>query len=135
MPVDTCYRLGCRISPRQQYYSWRSESGTCTIHRLAGSDGNNFFTQQNVLVDKRGTPRICDFGISKIINCKGFTTSSVGTALYMAPELFCVADSTAEEYSPSTTKSSDVYSFALLALEVRADQPIRCYDFRSSFRF
>jgi serine/threonine protein kinase len=78
--------------------------------------------QQNVLVDKRGVPHICDFGISKILNRRGFTTSSVGTAPYMAPELFLVIDGPAQEQSPSTTQSSDVYSFALLVLEVRLDQ-------------
>lgn len=74
--------------------------------------------QQNVLVDKHGTPCICDFGVSKIINRRGFTTSNVGTAPYMAPELFLVIDGTALEQSPRTTKSSDVYSYALLVLEV-----------------
>ncbi|KAJ7512057.1 kinase-like domain-containing protein [Mycena galericulata] len=80
--------------------------------------------QQNVLVDKRGIPRICDFGISKVINCRGFTTASVGTPQYMAPELLIVVDSDQAQAhdavfpSPSTTKSSDVYSFALLVLEI-----------------
>ncbi|KAJ7111876.1 kinase-like domain-containing protein [Mycena epipterygia] len=74
---------------------------------------------QNVLVDKRGTPCICDFGLAKVINRRGFTTSSVGTAPYMAPELLFVIDgATDETASPSTTKSSDIYSFALLALEI-----------------
>ncbi|KAJ7198362.1 kinase-like domain-containing protein [Mycena pura] len=79
---------------------------------------------QNVLVDKRGTPCICDFGISKIITSEGFTTASVGTAPYMAPELFFVVDgATQEEGSPSTTKCSDVYSFALLVLEILTSEP------------
>ncbi|KAJ7666113.1 kinase-like domain-containing protein [Mycena polygramma] len=79
---------------------------------------------QNVLVDKRGVPCICDFGISKIINDQGFTTASVGTAPYMAPELFFVVDgATQEDASPSTTKSSDVYSFALLVLEILTSGP------------
>ncbi|KAJ6514763.1 kinase-like domain-containing protein [Mycena vulgaris] len=79
---------------------------------------------QNVLVDKRGYPCICDFGISKIINHRGFTTSSVGTAPYMAPELFFVVDGvTQDEASPSTTKSSDIYSFALLVLEILTSEP------------
>ncbi|KAJ7662979.1 kinase-like domain-containing protein, partial [Mycena rosella] len=79
---------------------------------------------QNVLVDKRGSPCICDFGISKIINRQGFTTSSVGTAPYMAPELFFVVDgATQDESSPSTTKRSDVYSFALLVLEILTSEP------------
>ncbi|KAJ7850119.1 kinase-like domain-containing protein, partial [Mycena leptocephala] len=76
---------------------------------------------QNVLVDKQGTPRICDFGISKIINRRGFTMSNVGTAPYMAPELF----SSLMEESPSTTKSSDAYSYTLLVLEVRNQQTHR----------
>ncbi|KAJ7929685.1 TKL/TKL-ccin protein kinase [Mycena leptocephala] len=78
---------------------------------------------QNVLVDKQGTPRICDFGISKIINRRGFTMSNVGTAPYMAPELFFVIDGATQEESPSTTKSSDVYSFALLVLEIFTSEP------------
>ncbi|KAJ7500320.1 kinase-like domain-containing protein [Mycena galericulata] len=78
----------------------------------------------NVLVDKRGTPCICDFGISKLIDRRGFTTSSVGTAPYMAPELFFIVDADSwEETSPYTTKSSDVYSFGLLVLEILTAEP------------
>ncbi|KAJ7139511.1 kinase-like domain-containing protein [Mycena epipterygia] len=76
---------------------------------------------QNVLVDEQWTPLICDFGISKIINIRGFTTASVGTVPYMAPELFIVYDSdvpTEQDLCRSTTKSSDMYSFALLVLEI-----------------
>ncbi|KAF7336050.1 Glycoside hydrolase family 76 protein [Mycena sanguinolenta] len=79
---------------------------------------------QNVLVDKRGAPCICDFGISKIINRHGFTTFTNGTAPYMAPELFFVIDAKSQDSaSPSTTKQSDVYSFALLALEILTSAP------------
>ncbi|KAJ7573459.1 kinase-like domain-containing protein, partial [Mycena floridula] len=74
---------------------------------------------QNILVDKRGNPSICDFGISKLMGSRGFTTSSVGTAPYMAPELFFVIDAiTHNVVLPTTTKSSDVYSFGLLVLEI-----------------
>ncbi|KAJ7488974.1 kinase-like domain-containing protein [Mycena latifolia] len=81
---------------------------------------------QNVLVDKRGVPCICDFGISKILNRRGFTTLSVGTVPYMAPELFLVIgrDNTSGGL-PSTTKQSDVYSFALLALEILTSEPLK----------
>ncbi|KAJ7339050.1 kinase-like domain-containing protein, partial [Mycena albidolilacea] len=78
--------------------------------------------KQNVLVDKHGVPCICDFGISKVVSRRGFTTSNVGTAPYMAPELFCVVDGpgmNSHASSPAgTTPCSDVYSFALLVLEV-----------------
>ncbi|KAJ7364785.1 kinase-like domain-containing protein [Mycena albidolilacea] len=82
---------------------------------------------QNVLVDKHGTPCICDFGISRIVSRRGFTTSNVGTAPYMAPELFFVLDAPQKNSqassSPSTTTSSDVYSFALLVLEILTAEP------------
>ncbi|KAJ7266344.1 kinase-like domain-containing protein [Mycena rebaudengoi] len=82
---------------------------------------------QNVLVDKHGIPCICDFGISKVVNCRGFTTSNVGTAPYMAPELFCVVDgpgmNSRVSSTPGTTPCSDVYSFALLVLEILTAAP------------
>ncbi|KAJ7312554.1 kinase-like domain-containing protein [Mycena albidolilacea] len=82
---------------------------------------------QNVLVSKHGVPCISDFGISKIVSRRGFTTSNVGTAPYMAPELFFVIDGSEAgphvSSSPSTTTNSDVYSYALLVLEILTAQP------------
>ncbi|KAJ7813964.1 kinase-like domain-containing protein [Mycena olivaceomarginata] len=77
---------------------------------------------QNVLINKHGIPCICDFGISKIVGRRGFTTFSVGTAPYMAPELFCVIDGLVFVH-PSTTTYSDIYSFALLVLEILIAEP------------
>ncbi|KAJ7910823.1 kinase-like domain-containing protein [Mycena leptocephala] len=81
----------------------------------------------NVLVDKHGTPCICDFGISKIVNSEGFTTSSVGTVPYMAPELFLVRTETDNAIldGKSTSMSSDVYSFGLLVLEVWTNESLK----------
>ncbi|KAJ6540821.1 kinase-like domain-containing protein [Mycena vulgaris] len=73
----------------------------------------------NILVNTQGVPHICDFGISKIINRRGFTTLSFGTLPYMAPELFLVMNGRRRrETFPKTTKSSDVYSFGLVVLEI-----------------
>jgi len=81
---------------------------------------------QNILVDKYGNACICDFGISKVIGHRGFTTPSVGTAPYMAPELFFILDKMDEQnLQPSTTKSSDIYSFALLVLEILTSEALK----------
>jgi serine/threonine protein kinase len=54
------------------------------------------------------------------MTCAGFTTLSIGTVPYLAPELFVVLDAEKINVSlPRTTKYSDVYSFALLVLEAR----------------
>ncbi|KAJ6450206.1 kinase-like domain-containing protein [Mycena sanguinolenta] len=83
--------------------------------------------KQNVLMDKHGVPCICDFGISKIVSRRGFTTLNVGTAPYMAPDLFFVIDAANMSWLgasvPNTTTSSDVYSFALLVLEILTGEP------------
>ncbi|KAJ7914607.1 kinase-like domain-containing protein [Mycena leptocephala] len=89
-------------------------SGLQFLHRYDVIHGD--LKVHNVLVDKRGAPCICDFGISRIINHGGFTTSTVGTAPYMAPELFFVVDGNTRA-TPCITKGSDVYSFGLLVLE------------------
>ncbi|KAJ7592861.1 kinase-like domain-containing protein [Mycena floridula] len=79
----------------------------------------------NVLVDSSNMePCICDFGISKIIGMRGFTTLTPGTPRYMAPELFYVLDGS--ESSSTTSKSSDVYAFGLLVLEILiAPEPLK----------
>ncbi|KAF7368658.1 TKL/TKL-ccin protein kinase [Mycena venus] len=81
----------------------------------------------NVLIDKHGTPCICDFGISKIVNSEGFSTPSVGTPPYMAPELFLVRAETGDGIldGTSTTMRSDVYSFGLLVLEVWTNESLK----------
>jgi hypothetical protein len=50
----------------------------------------------------------------------------------MAPELFVVIGGTTLE--PITTMSSDVYSFALLVLEVRVNQPILLSQFERKYQ-
>lgn len=79
--------------------------------------------QGNILVDSTGAPRICDFGISKIMDERGFTTHIVtGTPSYMVPELFPSAKeheySEGELFLGKPTKESDVYTFGLVALRV-----------------
>ncbi|KAK7018213.1 TKL/TKL-ccin protein kinase [Favolaschia claudopus] len=75
---------------------------------------------QNVVVNDQRIPCICDFGFSKIVDRPGFTTRSVGTVPYLAPELlFIFGEDAREERARRTTQSSDIYAFGLLILEVR----------------
>ena len=74
-----------------------------------------------MLVDDDGRPLICDFGRSRILEQSGFTTPLVaGTARYMAPELFDMDDAGIEPTNSfvRVTKTSDVYSFAMVGVEV-----------------
>ena len=84
--------------------------------------------QNNVLVDDDGRPLICDFGVSRIVEHSGFTTDSLGgVTRYMAPELFGPEDEdlgSAEFFAPIITKESDVYSFAMVGVEVG----LFCFD-------
>lgn len=92
-----------------------------------------FCVQSNVLVGDEGIPLLCDFGRSRIIGQRGFTSHVLGTIAYQAPELITAMqdDQTdhedaadelieAEIYNDRLTKKSDIYAYAMVALEVRS---------------
>jgi serine/threonine protein kinase len=87
-----------------------------------------------------GAPFLCDFGRSKFIARRGYTTEFTGTYRYLAPELLNSAmDSPGEEEpsepsEPSTTKETDVYAFALIGVEVSKFLLLAYYSFLSFFR-
>jgi len=78
----------------------------------------------NVLIDDQGGSRLCDFGRSRIIDHRGYTTAFAGTARFMAPELLeappSSSDFTNPEDSPQPqlTKETDVYAFSMVALQI-----------------
>lgn len=65
---------------------------------------------QNVLLDRDGKAKICDFGIAKFKDHTFLTTRNVqaGTPSYMAPEMFAAGD---------VDEKCDVFSFAVLLWE------------------
>jgi len=79
---------------------------------------------RNVLIDDEGIPRITDFGRSKFIGRREyFTIPLAGSPRYMAPELTAEPDEDAYEARengalPNVTKQTDVFAFAMVALEV-----------------
>ncbi|KAF9466746.1 kinase-like domain-containing protein [Collybia nuda] len=75
----------------------------------------------NVRVSACGVAQILDFGMGRIDNTRGFTTSFDPNPRYMAPETFpCEDDS-----SIRLTFRSDVFSFAMLMLQVLHGRDLR----------
>lgn len=63
----------------------------------------------NILLDKDGLPKLCDFGSSRVFSAERKLSKRVGTYSHMAPELY--------EGTAYTTKA-DVYSFAFTLYEM-----------------
>jgi serine/threonine protein kinase len=87
----------------------------------------------NVLMSDDGIPLLADFGRSKFIDHRGFTTSFAGSARYLAPELVSdepdiddsdVAYQTLDQQAPASnlTKETDVFAFSMVALEILTGQ-------------
>jgi serine/threonine protein kinase len=89
----------------------------------------------NVLMsdDEIPLPLLTDFGRSKFIDHRGFTTSFSGSARYLAPELVSdepdlddsdAAYQSVELQSPASnlTKETDVFAFSMVALEILTGQ-------------
>jgi len=84
----------------------------------------------NVLISDGGIPVLADFGRSKFIDHRGFTTAFTGSARYLAPELVDAEPdlgNTEEAYEalenqvesmPNLTKETDVFAFSMVALEI-----------------
>jgi len=77
----------------------------------------------NVLMDDDGIPRLSDFGRSKFIDHRGFTTSFAGSSRYMAPELTMAEpdlnyDDDENQAPPNLTKETDVFALSMVALEI-----------------
>ena len=86
--------------------------------------------QANVLVDQQGSARICDFGRSRILDCRGYTTNFACVVRYLSPELLSLDEKEDDdemeeladiEEAPDRrqgTKKADIYAFGMVALEV-----------------
>ena len=71
------------------------------------------------MFDDKGTPKICDFGVSRILHISGFTTPTIGmTSAYLAPEILEKLIESEVDPTKVTSKAGDIYAFAILAAEV-----------------
>jgi serine/threonine protein kinase len=80
--------------------------------------GDDLYIKGNILIDDTGIPKICDFGLVRILTEEGrrseMTTSSahLGTARYLPYELVTSQD------AKQLTRASDVYSMGCVGLFV-----------------
>ncbi|KAF4382193.1 hypothetical protein CsatB_016962 [Cannabis sativa] len=75
----------------------------------------------NILLDKNFTPKLGDFGLSKILreNSSHISTRVAGTMGYLAPEY---------AISGRLTRKSDIYSFGVLLLEIVSGRKVVDFD-------
>ncbi|KAK2463825.1 hypothetical protein APHAL10511_004130 [Amanita phalloides] len=84
---------------------------------------------KSILFDDDGTPRISDFGLSRLIDHTADTTNlQYGSWSYAAPEIIIKAtqdDSNIPRTAKWTTKATDVYAFSITAAEIFMGKPYR----------
>ena len=70
---------------------------------------------QNILLDKNGNGKVCDFGLSKTISQGTISTvtNQIGTCYYMSPEMI---DS--HSLDPKHATAIDIYSFSIIGWQV-----------------
>ncbi|KAG8938822.1 Negative regulator of mitotic exit [Tulasnella sp. 424] len=92
--------------------------GLVYLHGREPSVVHSDIKPANVVVSDEGNAKICDFGISKLVqeNPSGFTTTTSvkGTLRYSSPEML--------DLDGMSTTSSDVWAFGMLILHVRTNK-------------
>lgn len=105
------------ISTRSFTATWRRWE--LAINHIFFQRRPTHYEQSNVLVNDERRACISDFGLSRILEVTGFTTKSVGgTCRWMAQELIAPSDDDDDEIIPQVTTESDVWAFAMTAIEV-----------------
>ncbi|KAJ3543690.1 hypothetical protein NMY22_g3050 [Coprinellus aureogranulatus] len=103
-------------------------NGLKYIHDMNGVHGD--IKSANVLMSDDLRPLLTDFGCSKILGVRGYTTDLKTSMKYLAPELMSLAadgwvDSKGKKKSGTpTTKETDVWAFGLVCAEIVGGQEV-----------
>ena len=85
--------------------------------------------QPNILINDDNNAVLCDFGLASITadaeSAHASTVNSAGSIRWMAPERLSIFDGSSEPAPNSlrVTKESDMYSLAMVVIEVRTTLP------------
>ena len=74
-------------------------------------------SQDNILISDEGQAQITDFGVACILDVRGYSTYIQRNVRYVAPELMPI-NPTQDGRDPRPTLESDIYSLAILLLQV-----------------
>src|SRR5262249_53996491 len=111
-------RLAGRPAPRRQAAAWL-EPLARAVHYAHGQDIiHRDLKPSNILLTGDGQPKICDFGVAKLLAGADLKTLSgmlVGTAEYMAPEQ--------AEGKTAAKPATDVYALGAILYEMLTGRP------------
>lgn len=104
---------GCLHESKVVSIAWDIAKGLEYLHKLGIIHRD--IKPENIVLDNLQKPRICDFGLSQIINHNQFLNESYGTYYYASPEI---------HNKSKYNKATDIWSFGVLLYYIlTADMP------------
>src|SRR5262245_54688488 len=111
-------RLAGRPAPTRQAAAWLEALARAVHYAHAQGIIHRDLKPSNVLLTGDGQPKICDFGVAKLLSGSNHETLSgmiLGTAEYMAPEQ--------AEAKGTPGPAADVYALGVILYEMLAGRP------------
>ncbi|KAG8815231.1 hypothetical protein FRC17_000780 [Serendipita sp. 399] len=127
--ADFIAKNGSSLALSDRIYLWKGVvQGLDYLHNVDPAIVHGDLKPKNILIDDFRRPRICDFGLSRIVleeGHSGLTTTAAhtGTPRYLAYELVISEDDMAKP-----TRESDIYALGCVGLDVSSFAPVEYGD-------